>query len=71
MFIFVCVFLLCSAPILGVSTYEMAANSIAPGYVYLVAGYLVHVNSLLNPVLYFWTNKKAIEEIRGYWRGLF
>ena len=59
MFAFVLAFFICGGPILIVSIVEISVGIIAPAWLHLVAGHLVHLNSLLNPILYVWMNKNS------------
>ena len=50
------VYFACFAPEFGLSAYELATGQEAPAVAHIVTGTLVHLNSLLNPVLYVYCN---------------
>ena len=66
MFAFVVCYFLCALPVLVVSLYEVLAGTDAPGAAHLVAGHFVHLNSFLNPLLYFWTNPSARKAVLNW-----
>jgi hypothetical protein len=63
MFIFVMVFFICNFPIVMVSITETAFKMYVSPHVYLTIAYLVHLNSVFNPILYFWFNPSTRKTI--------
>jgi hypothetical protein len=59
MLIFVICYFVCALPVFIVNLYEIISNNQAGPTMHLVAGHLVHLNSLLDPILYFWLNPNS------------
>lgn len=62
MFLFVVCYFVCALPVFILSLYEMWGTD-APGEAHIFAGFFIHLNSLLNPLLYFWTNPAALKQV--------
>ncbi len=59
MLIFVLCYFICALPILIINLYEIITGNSAGAIMHLIAGHLVHLNSLLDPILYFWLNPNS------------
>ena len=59
MLVLVLAYFLCAVPVLLLAVYECIVNADAPPVAYLVAGHLIHLNSLLNPILYVWMSTQT------------
>ena len=69
MFVIVCGYFLCALPTVVTSIVEIILQVDAPPEIHLWAGHMIHVNSLLNPLLYVWMNsatRAALWELFGY-----
>lgn len=56
---FVIAYFLCALPVLIVSITEVIIGYSLSPVLHLIAGHLVHLNSLLDPILYFWLNPNS------------
>jgi hypothetical protein len=63
MLIFVICYFICALPVFIVNLYEIISYKSAGPILHLVAGHLVHLNSLLDPILYFWLNPNSRREV--------
>lgn len=58
-FIFILCYFICALPVLIVNLIELITGEILSPAMHLLAGHLIHLNSLFDPLLYFWLNKKS------------
>lgn len=66
MFLFVVVYVLCYTPFLIGATYETTTGKRPHAVIDIMGAFLTHLNSMINPLLYFWTNETFRNEVYAY-----
>ena len=66
MFLFVIVYIICYLPFLIGATYETTTGDRPHAIIDILGAFLTHTNSMINPLLYFWTNDTFRTEVYVY-----